>query len=474
MIFGFAKSVKVLSGDEFQKLLEEDDEVPWFCLVCQIKLNAEIFPFGALSKLELLDLYGIDLPSHLQTLPSFETRSKLENLPHMNDFDIDDNIVNTIYSKYHTLNEISQLNLTRKNFSIFHTNIRNLSKPIDSLHTHLCSTNIPFDIIGISETKQQVDKDLIVNVDLEGNTMHTQPSKRSCGGCAIIYVNSHLDHIIRDDLSTLDDNYETLWVELNNYKSKNCLCCCLHRHPSTDMSSFIDHIDLTLQKVQKENKTVFMMGDFSMNLLKYQSHPETNDFINLMVSHYLLLHILHPTRVTDHSATIIDNIFSNNVESDAVGGNILSQITDHFPQFLMVTNMAVDCRKVALFQRNYSKFSEERFLDDFKNSWEDLYDENLSINYKFDKLFDRNNYTVQEHVPLKKVNKQQLKLRSKPWLTPYIENLIKHRDKLLRKLRKSHYIVTDNLYKIFTNRVVRESRKSKMQYYDTFNKTKQV
>ena len=386
----------------------------------------------------------------------------------MNDFDIDDNIVNTIFSKYHTSNEISQLNLSRKNFSIFHTNIRSLSKHIDSLHTQLCSTNIPFDVIGITETKQQVDQNFLVNVDLEGYTLHTQPSKRSCGGCAI-YVNSHLDHIIRDDLSTLDDNYETRWVEIKNYKSKNFLYCCVYRHPETDMSSFIDHIDLTLQKVQKENKTVFMMGDFNINLLKYESHPETNDFINLMVSHYLLPHILHPTRVTDHSATIIDNIFSNNVESDTVSGNILSQITDHFPQFLIIKNIAMDYRKVALFQHDYSKFSEERFLDDFKKlSLEDLYDENLNINYKFDKFFDRVNYTVQEHVPLKKVNRKQLKLRSRPWVTPYIQNLIKHRDKLLRKLRKSHTVVTENLYKKFRNRVVNENRKSKIQYYDSY------
>ena len=65
--------------------------------------------------------------------------------------------------------------------------------------------------------------------------------------------------------------------------------------------------------------------------------------------------------------------------------------------------MAVDYRKVALFQRDYSKFSEERFLDDFKKRfWEDRYDENLSINHKFDKFFDRVNYTVQEHVPSRK------------------------------------------------------------------------
>ena len=62
--------------------------------------------------------------------------------------------------------------------------------------------------------------------------------------------------------------------------------------------------------------------------------------------------------------------------------------------------MAVDYRKVVLFQRDYSKFSEKHFLDDLKKLfWEDLYDENLSINYKFDKFFD---YTVHEHVPSRK------------------------------------------------------------------------
>ena len=98
--------------------------------------------------------------------------------------------------------------------------------------------------------------------------------------------------------------------------------------------------------------------------------------------------------------------------------------------------MAVDHRKVALFQCDYSKFSEQHISDDFRKlSLQDLYDKNLSISYKFDKFFHRVNYTVQEHVSFKKVNKQQLKLRSKPWVTLYIQNLIKHRDKLLRKLQ---------------------------------------
>ena len=78
------------------------------------------------------------------------------------------------------------------------------------------------------------------------------------------------------------------------------------------------------------------MGDFNVNLLNYESHGETNEFINTMFSHHLLPHILHPTRVTDHSATVIDNIFSNNSQHETTSGNLITQISDHFPQFLIL------------------------------------------------------------------------------------------------------------------------------------------
>ena len=143
---------------------------------------------------------------------------------------------------------------------------------------------------------------------MDGYSTYSQPSKSSCGGC-VLYVNSRLDHHVRDDLSVIEDDYETIWIEINNHKSKNLLCCCLYRYPSSDITNFNNHISSILQKVQKENKSLIIMGDFNINLVNYDSHPETNDFINLMVSHYLLPRILHQTRVTDHSTMIIDNIF---------------------------------------------------------------------------------------------------------------------------------------------------------------------
>ena len=78
------------------------------------------------------------------------------------------------------------------------------------------------------------------------------------------------------------------------------------------------------------------MGDFNINLLGYESDSDTGDFINTMVSHYLLPYLLHPTRVTAHSATIIDSIFSNICEFETISGNIMAQLADHFAQFLIM------------------------------------------------------------------------------------------------------------------------------------------
>ena len=67
----------------------------------------------------MLDLYGTDLPSHLEALPSFETCLKLVNLPNLNDFDIDENVTNVVNSKYYSITECNKLHLNQqKNFCL--------------------------------------------------------------------------------------------------------------------------------------------------------------------------------------------------------------------------------------------------------------------------------------------------------------------------------------------------------------------
>ena len=75
---------------------------------------------------------------------------------------------------------------------------------------------------------------------------------------------------------------------------------------------------------------------------------------------------------------------------------------------------------------------------------------------------------VDNHVPVKKINKKDLKLHSKPWVNPKIQQLIKYRDKLLRKLNRNFSQNAEYLYKKFRNRIVSELRSSKIKYYNQY------
>ena len=103
-------------------------------------------------------------------------------------------------------------------------NLRTLSKHIDELQILLRSTEIPFDIIAISETKEQVDSGFLTNVNLHlhGYHFYSQPSKTSARGVAI-YIKSSLNYVIRNDLNKTEEEFEWIWVEIKNSKGQNTL-----------------------------------------------------------------------------------------------------------------------------------------------------------------------------------------------------------------------------------------------------------
>ena len=164
-------------------------------------------------KIDLNELNGIDLASQLSSFPPYEVRSKLMKLPSLDDFGMDENLVNAINSKYYDISEPRNVYNSKSSFSLFHSNLRSPSKHIDELQTLLRSTEMPFDIIGVSETKQQVDRGFLTNVNLNGYDFYSQPSKTSAGGVAI-YIKSSLNYAIRDDLNKTEDEFECICVEI--------------------------------------------------------------------------------------------------------------------------------------------------------------------------------------------------------------------------------------------------------------------
>ena len=52
----------------------------------------------------------------------------------------------------------------------------------------LSALGVSFDLLGISETKQQIGKNVINNIIIEGYHIYTQPSESAAGGVAIMLM----------------------------------------------------------------------------------------------------------------------------------------------------------------------------------------------------------------------------------------------------------------------------------------------
>ena len=57
-------------------------------------------------------------------------------------------------------------------------------------------------------------------------------------------------------------------------------------------------IDPLLHKINSENKQCILMGDFNIDLLKCETHEDSNAFLNSLFSSFFTPYVLQPTRLT--------------------------------------------------------------------------------------------------------------------------------------------------------------------------------
>ena len=107
-----------------------------------------------------------------------------------------------------------------------------------------------------------------------------------------------------------------------------------------DLTDFnCNYLNKLLENISKEQKSIFLLGDFNVNLLNYNEHNQTNEFLDSLAFTSFIPLVLQPTRITSHSNTLIDTIFSNVIDPDILLGNLTATISDHLPQFSIIPNM---------------------------------------------------------------------------------------------------------------------------------------
>ena len=243
---------------------EEIENCEWLCNKCQILKTSQIFPYGLESNIELLNINYADSMKSLENLPTFDITSQAANFDSLKQYDIDENIIDNLNSRYYSAQEF-QLLTANNTFNVFHTNLDGLESKFDLLCNFINNTKIDLDIICLSETSQKLNQDFDTNITIGG---YKQPF--TTGGVAL-YTKDNINAFEQEDLKNIDDCFEAIWVEINNEKSKNiiCGCGCVYRHPNSDIQTFDNYTNKCLTKITKERKQCYLSSDFNIDLLKY-------------------------------------------------------------------------------------------------------------------------------------------------------------------------------------------------------------
>ena len=172
----------------------------------------------------------------------------------------------------------------------------------------------------------------------------------------------------------------------------------------TDLKN--NYLTQTFEIVSKEQKLP-LLGNFNINLLNYNDHQLTNDFLDSLASNSFIPYILHPTRITNHSKTLTDNIFSNFISPDIISGNITATISEHLPQFSFVPNILsnLPSQQSDYYERDWSKFKQENFILDYfdKDCADVLQIDQQNVNLSLDSFLNNLNSILDVHALLKKL-----------------------------------------------------------------------
>ena len=130
------------------------------------------------------------------------------------------------------------------------------------------------------------------------------------------------------------DNVEDIWLQVQHKMFSSFIIGCVYRHPKALVESF-SYLSNVFKDMCLKNKPVFILGDFNDNFLVKGNH------LSKICKNLNLRQIIEkPTRITQHSRTLLDLIITNRVDMIVQSDVTPSSIADH-----EVISMLVNIRR---------------------------------------------------------------------------------------------------------------------------------
>ena len=355
---------------------------------------------------------------------------------------------------------IKELHTQNTDLGVMQVNVRGLLNKQSQIKNLLSDDNVllPIDMVLLCETWLKPS-----TLDLFGipnyKAFHITRKDRIGSGTSIL-VNDKIRSRERRDLLVETQFLEHCIVELKTDK-RNILMVSAYRPPNTNAKTFLSEYRKLLDKLKKQKDHEVVIGlDHNLDLLKsHLSHP-TNDFIELNLDREMIPCITKPTRITNKSATLIDNIMiSRSLQRNYASLVVTDDISDHFaclvilkdqnkstkgPKYMKTRNL--DDQKIAnivvsLQEHNWKEILEPLNADDGFNVFHSI----------LLKLFDKLAPEIEIRISKKKTPRD-------PWITKGMLQSIQKQKKLY--MEQLSDISKTNKYKAYRNQLQKNPEKS--------------
>ena len=294
---------------------------------------------------------------------------------------------------------------------VFSLNVRSLAKNISYFKEEVHEIS-KYDILCLNETKCNTDKlsNGIDDIIIDGfyDPIVKNPNRKSGkGGGLAIYINKRVcdPNNIENfsvNLDPEDMSGEFQFVKIHNCKGFNRtkVIVNFYRSPNRDTKKFLSLLDNVLRGLDRHSrKHVMFFGDANIDLVRYDTDSNSQSLVDVLARYGFVQTVSKPTRVTDHSATLIDHVYTNDIDN-TISCNVLTlDISDHLAT-LTTVKLGPSSRNNynrRTLNKSSNKVTETRLINEANHTvfreliegeiWEDL--SNITgANEKYDKFCD--------------------------------------------------------------------------------------
>lgn len=383
-----------------------------------------------------------------------------------------DTHINLLYeneSEYLDERNLGNFYYTNSILNLMHLNCRSLPKHFTEIRDLILVNGL--DICALTET--WCEDDNTQHLQIANYDFITNNRKTGRGGGVGFYLHKNYRYKIIENHSVNNQFVETLTIEIEKESTKFVIAC-VYRPPNTDENEFIDVMTRILSDFVtglKHGLPLIFAGDFNLDLLKCKQHKLTHDFLSMLFSNYMTPLITLPTRITEHSQTLIDNFFVKNDDRYVYkSGVVINDISDHLPIVLSIRRSISGQHTIANETVYRTKLNHAKLNDLFQHhDWLDFcsYSETCSnANECYDKFISviTSHFNAsQTTFPIRLNNKTVPKNK---WMTNGLLNSRNTKNKLYKDYTINPSVENKNKYIEYRNKYNKLLTRSKHEYYN--------